>query len=37
MISRNFLDIMPNKYNIKDFSGYHSRSKSLKKLHGTSQ
>ena len=32
MISRLFLDIMPNKYNIKNFSGYHSVEKLPKKL-----
>ncbi len=28
----NFLDIMPNKYNIKNFSGYHFMEKPPKKL-----
>ncbi|MBE9169548.1 phage integrase N-terminal SAM-like domain-containing protein [Pleurocapsales cyanobacterium LEGE 06147] len=32
MISGLFLDIMPNKYNIKNFSGYHSVEKPPKKL-----
>jgi hypothetical protein len=32
MISQLYLDIMPNKYNIKNFSGYHSMEKSPKTM-----
>ena len=32
MISRNFLNIIPNSYNIKNFSGYYSVEKPPKKL-----
>jgi hypothetical protein len=32
MISQLYLDIMPNKYNIKNFSGYHSMKKSPKTM-----
>ncbi len=32
MISRLFLDIIPNSHNIKKFAGYHSVEKPTKKL-----